>query len=224
MKRMFDEKHINELFKKPNVTEWSENHTGTGAMTQDGSVIVTNDNDAINANESTVYQFDHFDKKSGKYIYKLVSNQFTFPSASVENLKKNGVKFDVDDPSLWNANIAVNLYAGIVETAGLYAVPKYNVSTGYIFELKNELANNYVEIGTGGYLDTIAWIYWLKDYFIAKGCNITENGYQAIIPGKFIDIVSHTAQNTVAKITILPQEIELEPSREPLFKLITTEE
>lgn len=217
MKRMHE-------FLKPNVSEWSAKYEGTGDFTQDGTVIITNDEDQINANESTVYKFDHFDKKSGKFIYKLVSNQFTFPSASVEDLKKNGVKFDVDDQSLWNTDIAINYYGGIVETAGLYAVPKYDESTGYSFVLKNEPAHNYVEIGTGGYLDTIAWLKELKDYFISKGCEITADGYQAIIPGQYIEIVSHTVENTVAKITILPQEIALEPSRMPLFKLLTTEE
>ena len=80
MKRMHE-------FLNPNISEWNEHHTGTGVMTQDGTVICTNDEDLINANESTVYQFDHFDKATGKYIYKLVSNQFTLPSASVENYK-----------------------------------------------------------------------------------------------------------------------------------------
>ena len=217
MKRMHE-------FLGPNVSEWRAKYTGTGAMTQDGTVVCTNDEDLINANESTVYQFDHFDQKTGKFIYKLVSNQFTFPSASVENLKEYGVRFDVDDQSLWYTNITINYYGGIVETAGLYAVPKYNEATGYSFVLRNLPAHNYVEMGTGGYLDTIIWLKGLKDYFISKGCNITEDGYQAIIPGRYIEIVSHTVENTVAKINILPQEIALEPSREPIFKLIATKE
>ena len=218
MKRMHE-------FLKPNVSEWSEKHTGTGDFTQDGTVISTNDEDLINAKASTVYQFDHFDKKSGKYIYRLVSNQFAFPSASVEDLKTKGVRFDVDDQSLWYTDIAVNYYGAIVETGGLYAVPKYNESTGYSFVLKNEPAHNYVEIGTGGYLDTILWLRGLKDYFVSKGCDITDDGYYAIIPGKYIEIVSNTSGgDTVAKITILPQEIALEPSRMPLFKLLTTQE
>ena len=217
MKRMHE-------FLNPNISEWSARYTGTGTLTQDGTVICTNDEDLINANASTVYQFDHFDKKSGKFIYKLVSNQFTFPSASVENLKEYGVKFDVDDQSLWYTDIAINYYGGIVETAGLYAVPKYNEGTGYSFVLRNIPAHNYVEIGTGGYLDTIIWLKGLKEYFIGKGCTITEDGYQAIIPGKYIEIVSHTVENTVAKINILPQEITLEPSREPVFRLVTTQE
>ena len=217
MKRMHE-------FLSPNVSEWRAKYTGTGTMTQDGTVICTNDEDLINANASTVYQFDHFDQKTGKFIYKLVSNQFTFPSASVENLKEYGVRFDVDDQSLWYTNITINYYGGIVETAGLYAVPKYNEGTGYSFVLRNLPAHNYVEMGTGGYLDTIIWLKGLKDYFISKGCNITADGYQAIIPGRYIEIVSHTVENTVAKINILPQEITLEPSREPIFKLITTKE
>ena len=217
MKRMHE-------FLGPNVSEWRAKYTGTGTMTQDGTVICTNDEDLINANASTVYQFDHFDQKTGKFIYKLVSNQFTFPSASVENLKEYGVRFDVDDQSLWYTDITINYYGGIVETAGLYAVPKYNEGTGYSFVLRNVPAHNYVEMGTGGYLDTIIWLEGLKDYFISKGCSITEDGYQAIIPGRYIEIVSHTVENTVAKINILPQEITLEPSRDPIFKLITTQE
>ena len=217
MKRMHE-------FLGPNVSEWRAKYTGTGTMTQDGTVICTNDEDLINANASTVYQFDHFDQKTGKFIYKLVSNQFTFPSASVENLKEYGVRFDVDDQSLWYTDITINYYGGIVETAGLYAVPKYNEGTGYSFVLRNVPAHNYIEMGTGGYLDTIIWLEGLKDYFISKGCSITEDGYQAIIPGRYIEIVSHTVENTVAKINILPQEITLEPSRDPIFKLITTQE
>lgn len=218
MKRMHE-------FLKPNVSEWRTKYTGTGALEQDGTVIVTNDDDAINANASTVYQFDHFDSKTGKFIYRLVSNQFTFPSVAAGSLKKNGVKFDVDDQSLWSTDIAVNYYGGIVETAGLYAVPKKTAdgqSTEFV--LFNEPAHNYVEIATDGYLDTIAWIKGMGDYFISKGCGMTEDGYQAIIPGEFIEIVSETPQNTVAKITILPQEISLAPSHEPVFRLITTQE
>ena len=217
MKRMHE-------FLNPNISEWNEHHTGTGAMNQDGTVICTNDEDLISANASTVYQFDHFDKKSGKYIFKLVSNQFTFPSASVDNLKKYGVKFDVDDESLWNANIAITSYSGIVESAGLYAVPKRTTDGGYDYILMREPKHNYVSIGNGGYLDVVVWLHGLRDYFISEGCDVTADGYQAIIPGEYIEIVSHTVENTVAKITILPQEIALEPSRPPLFRLITTEE
>ena len=218
MKRMHE-------FLNPNISEWSEQHTGTGTMTQDGTVICTNDEDLINANASTVYQFDHFDKKSGRFIFRLVSNQFTFPSAGVGSIKKNGVKFDVDDQSLWNTDIAVNYYGGVVETAGLYAVPKKTADGQSIeFVLMNKPAHSYVEIATAGYLDTITWIEGLGDYFISQGCNTTEDGYQAIIPGQYIEIVSETPQNTVAKITILPQEIAIAPERRPLFRLITTEE
>ena len=212
-------------FLGPNVSEWRAKYTGTGTMTQDGTVICTNDDDLINANASTVYQFDHFDQKSGKFIYRLVSNEFTFPSAAVGSVKKNGVKFDVDDQSLWNTDIEVNYYGGIVETAGLYAVPKKTKDgTSTEFVLFNEPAHNYVEIATAGYLDLITWIKGMGEYFISKGCTLTEDGYQAIIPGQYIEIVSDTSQNTVAKITILPQEIALEPERRPLFRLITTEE
>ena len=217
MKRMHE-------FLNPNISEWSEQHTGTGTMTQDGTVICTNDEDLINANTSTVYKFDHFDKQSGKFIFRLVSNQFTLPSASVENLKEYGVKFDVDDESLWNTDIAVTSYSGIVESAGLYAVPKRTTDGGYDYVLMREQNHNYVSIGNGGYLDVMEWLHEMKDYFISKGCNITDDGYQAIIPGKYIEIVSHTVADTVAKITILPQEIALEPSRPPLFRLITTQE
>ena len=218
MKRMHE-------FLNPNVSEWSAKYTGTGALTQDGTVIVTNDDDAINANESTVYQLDHFDKKSGKFIYRLVSNEFTFPSATIGSVKKNGVKFDVDDQSLWYTDIVVNYYGGIVETAGLYAVSKKKAGAeGTDFVLLDEPAHNYVEMATDGYLDTVAWLFWLKDYFISKGCDITDDGYQAIIPGEFIEIVSDTSTGTVAKLTILPQEIALDPKRHPLFRLITTQE
>ena len=218
MKRMHE-------FLGPNVSEWRARYTGTGTMTQDGTVICTNDEDLINANASTVYQFDHFDQKTGKFIYRLVSNQFTFPSASVENLKEYGVRFDIDDQSLWSTDITVNYYGSIVETAGLYAVPKKKASgEGTEYILFNEPAHNYVEIATAGYLDLITWLKGLKDYFISKGCNTTEDGYQAIIPGQYIEIVSHTVENTAAKITILPQEIAIEPERNPLFRLITTQE
>lgn len=217
MKRMHE-------FLGPNVSEWSAKYTGTGTFTQDGTVICTNDEDLINANASTVYQLDHFDKKSGKFIYKLVSNQFTFPSAAIGSVKKNGVQFDIDDQSLWYTDIVINYYGGIVETGGLYAVPKKKASgEGTEFVLLDEPAHNYVEMATDGYLDTIAWLNGLKDYFISKGCDITDDGYKAIIPGEFIEIVSETSTNTVAKLTILPQEIALEPKRFPLFRLITTQ-
>lgn len=217
MKRMHD-------FLNPNVSEWRESHTGTGIMTQDGTAIITNDEDQINANTSTVYKFDHFDKKTGNYIFRLVSNEFTFPSASVENLKEYGVKFDIDDESLWMLNTEIKYYGAIVETGGLYAVPKKQAGGGTGWELKNEPPHNYVQFDTDGYLDVFQWLEWMENYFISKGCNITADGYYAIIPGRYIDIVSKTPENTVAKITILPQEISVPPSRDPIFKLITTQE
>ena len=217
MKRMHE-------FLNPNVSEWRESHTGTGIMTQDGTVICTNDEDLINANASTVYQFDHFDKKSGNYIFRLVSNQFTFPSGSVDNLKEYGVKFDIDDESLWNLNTEIKYYGAIVETGGLYAVPKKQANGGVGWELINEPPHNYVQFDTDGYLDVFQWLEWMEKYFVSKGCSITADGYQAVIPGKYIEIVSHTVENTVAKITILPQEISVPPSRDPIFRLITTQE
>ena len=217
MKRMYE-------FLSPNVSDWNSRHTGTGAMTQDGTVVISNDDDAISANASTVYQFDHLDKNTGKYIFKLVSNQFTFPSVSPSSLKQNGVKFDVDDESLWQVDIAIQYYSGIVGPAGLYAVPKHRQDGGFEYVLKSEQANSYIEIGTAGYLKIAPWLFWLKDYFISKGCNITADGYQAIIPGEYIEIVSDTPTDTIAKITILPQEIALEPERTPLYRLITTEQ
>ena len=211
-------------FLKPNVSEWRESHTGTGIITQDGTAIITNDEDQINANTSTVYKFDHFDKATGNYIFKLVSNQFTFPSASVENLKEFGVKFDIDDESLWSFNTEIKYYGAIVETGGLYVIPKKQANGGTGWELINEPPHNYVQFDTDGYLDVFQWLEWMENYFISKGCGITADGYYAIIPGKYIEIVSHTVENTVAKITILPQEISIAPSRDPIYKLITTEE
>ena len=61
MKRMHE-------FLNPNLYDWQERHTGTGALTQDGSVVTSNDDDLISAAASTVYQFDHFDKATGKVI------------------------------------------------------------------------------------------------------------------------------------------------------------
>ena len=223
MKRMHE-------FLNPGLHDWEQRHTGTGAMTQDGSVVITNDDDAINANESTVYQFDHFDKSTGKYVFRLVSNQFTFPSAGVESLKKNGVKFDVDDESLWFPNITVEYLSALVGAAGLYAVSKKNAAGNtYEYKLRNCFANEQQEIYTDGSLEIASFhengfLATLKNTFVEAGCNLTPDGYQAIIPGEYIEIVSDTPQNTVAKITLLPQEIAIAPTHEPVFKVVATEE
>lgn len=226
MKRMHE-------FLKPELFNWQEHHTGTGALEQDGSVIYSNDDDSIAANASTVYQLDHFDADSGKYIYKLVSNQFTFPSVAAGSLKENGVKFDVDDESIWVQNIIISSLVALVKNPGLYAWPaktKINGIDTYQYKLMvhgsgtgAELyCNGSLQIGPSylgnGFLET------LKKIFLEAGCTLTPDGYQAIIPGKYIEIVSDTAQNTVAKITILPQEIGIAPDHEPVFRLISTSE
>ena len=199
-------------------------------MTQDGTVVITNDDDAINANTSTVYQFDHFDKSTGKNVFRLASNQFTFPSAGVGSIKKNGVKFDVDDESLWNPNITVQFLAALVGPAGLYAVPKKNAAGDtYEYKLDNCFAGQETEIYTDGSLEIASYhengfLATLKNTFVEAGCNLTADGYYAIIPGKYIEIVSDTAQNTIAKITILPQEIAIAPTHEPVYRLVSSEE
>lgn len=222
MKRMHE-------FLNPGLYNWQEHHTGTGALEQDGSVIATNDNDAIYANTSTVYQLDHFDKDSGKYIYKLVSNQFTFPSVAAGSLKENGVKFDVDDESIWVQNITISSVVALVKNPGLYAWPtktKINGVDTYRYQLTvhgsgtgAELyCNGGLEIGPtylgNGFLET------LKKIFVEAGCNLTPDGYQAIIPGEYIEMVSADT----AKITILPKEIGIAPDHEPVFRLISTVE
>ena len=222
MKRMHE-------FLNPGLFNWEEHHTGTGALEQDGTVIYSNDDDAIYANKSTVYQLDHFDKDSGKYIYKLVSNQFTFPSVAAGSLKKNGVKFDVDDESIWEQNITISSLVALVKNSGLYAWPKKTQINGvdtYEYKLTvhqsgtgaEMYCNGGLEIGPtylgNGFLET------LKKIFIEAGCNLTEDGYQAIIPGEYIEMVSADT----AKITILPQEIGIAPDHEPVFRLITTQE
>ena len=223
MKRMHE-------FLNPGLHEWEQQHTGTGSMTQDGTVVITNDDDAISANTSTVYQFDHFDKATGKYVFRLVSNQFTFPSAGVGSIKKNGVKFDVDDESLWTPNITVSYFAALVGNAGLYAVPKKNAAgDSYEYKLNNCFANQQNEIYTDGSLEIASYhengfLNTLKNIFVEAGCNLTADGYYAIIPGEYIEIVSDTPQNTVAKITILPQEIAIAPTHEPVFRLVATQE
>ena len=222
MKRMHE-------FLNPELFNWQEHHTGTGALEQDGTVIYSNDDDSIAANASTVYQLDHFDADSGKYIYKLVSNQFTFPSVAAGSLKKNGVKFDVDDESIWVQNITISSLTALVKNPGLYAWPKKTQINGvdtYRYELTVHYSgtgaemycNGGLEIGPtylgNGFLET------LKKIFIEAGCNLTPDGYQAIIPGEYIEMVN---ANT-AKITILPQEIGIAPDHEPVFRLITTVE
>lgn len=220
MKRMHE-------FLNPELFNWQERHTGTGALEQDGSVIYSNDEDSIAANASTVYQLDHFDADSGKYIYKLVSNQFTFPSVAAGSLKENGVKFDVDDESIWVQNITVSSLTALVKNPGLYAWPskKDGVDT-YEYKLMVLISgsgsqlycNGSIEIGPtyggNGFLET------LKKIFLEAGCNLTPDGYQAIIPGEYIEMVN---ANT-AKITILPQEIGIAPDHEPVFKLVATSE
>lgn len=222
MKRMHE-------FLQPELFNWEERHTGTGALEQDGTVIYSNDDDSIAANASTVYQLDHFDADSGKYIYKLVSNQFTFPSVAAGSLKKNGVKFDVDDESIWVQNITISSLVALVKNAGLYAWPtkiqKNGVDT-YEYQLMVNISgsgsqlycNGSLEIGPtylgNGFLET------LKKIFLEAGCTLTEDGYQAIIPGKYIEMVN---ANT-AKITILPKEIGIAPNHEPVFRLVATSE
>ena len=220
MKRMHE-------FLNPELFNWQEKHTGTGALEQDGTVIYSNDEDSIAANASTVYQLDHFDKDSGKYIYKLVSNQFTFPSVAAGSLKENGVKFDVDDESIWVQNITISSLTALVKNPGLYAWPsptRINGVDTYQYQLMLLISgsgsqfycNGSIEIGPtylgNGFLET------LKKIFLEAGCSLTEDGYQAIIPGKYIEMVN---ANT-AKITILPQEIGIAPDHEPVFKLIST--
>ena len=217
MKRMHE-------FLNPGLFNWQERHTGTGALTQDGTVISSNDDDLINATESIVYQLDHFDKATGKYIFKLVNNQFTFPSVSAESLKANGIRFDVDDESIWIQNVTVEYLSPFVKNGGLYAWPVAGTN-GYEYKLL-EQAGGYSgnDVYIDGGIDIYDWIHEMKDYFISKGCNITNDGYKAIIPGEFIEIVSSNAQQTVAKITILPQEIGIAPNHPAIFRLITTQE
>ena len=218
-------KRMHELLK-PGFFNWQERHTGTGALTQDGTVISSNDDDLINATESVVYQLDHFDKATGKYIFKLVSNQFTFPSVSAESLKENGVRYDVDDESIWIQNVTVEHIAPFVKNGGLYAWPlKTTDGNSYEYKFVTQ-AGGYSgnDVYTDGGIDIYGWIHEMKEYFISKGCNITADGYYAIIPGEYLEIVSSNAQNTVAKITILPKEISIAPNHPQIYKLITTQE
>lgn len=218
-------KRMHEILN-PGLFNWQERHTGTGALTQDGTVISSNDEDLINATESVVYQLDHFDANSGKYIFKLVNNQFTFPSVSPESLKENGVRYDVDDESIWIQNVTVENIRPFVKNGGLYAWP-FKTADGSTFEYKfvpqaGGFSGN--DVYTNGGINIFDWIHEMKDYFISKGCNLTADGYYAIIPGEFIEIVSSNAQNTVAKITILPQEIGIAPDHPEIYKLVTTQE
>ena len=213
-------------FLNPGRYNGEETHTGTGALEQDGSVIYSNDADSIAANASTVYQLDHFDKATGKYIFKLVNNQFTFPSVSPESLKENGVRYDVDDESIWIQNVTVTYIRPFVKNGGLYAWPKKRAGTDtYDYQFVPQ-SGGYSgnDVYTAGGINIYDWVHEMKDYFISKGCNLTEDGYQAIIPGRYIEIVSHTVENTVAKITILPKEIGIAPNHPPIFRLITTQD
>lgn len=216
-------KRMHELLN-PGFYNWQERHTGTGALTQDGTVISSNDEDLINATESVVYQLDHFDANSGKYIFKLVNNQFTFPSVSPGSLKENGVRYDVDDESIWIQNVTVENIRPFVKNGGLYAWPVAGAD-GYEYKLLGQ-AGGYSgnDVYTDGGIDIFDWIHEMKDYFVSKGCDITADGYYAIIPGRYLEIVSSTAQNTVAKITILPQEIGIAPNHPTIYRLITTQE
>lgn len=227
---MFEEKHINELFKKPDLYGWEERHAGTGAMTQDGSVVTSNDDKLIGAAESTVYQFDHFDKATGKYVFRLASNQFTFAGVGIGSLKENGVKFDIDDDTYWNPNITVSFIAPLVGVAGLYGVPKKNAANDdYEYKLSNLVAHEQTQIYTDGTLEMASqykngFLATLKNIFIEAGCTLTEDGYQAIIPGKYLEIVKDTSSENIIKITLLPQEIAIAPAHQPIFRLVAIQD
>ena len=222
-------KRMHELLN-PGLHDWQEHHTGTGAMTQDGSVVISNDEDLIAAAASTVYQFDHFDNASGKYVFRLASNQFTFSGVGIGSLKENGVRFDVDDDTYWNPNITVTYIAPIVGVAGLYGVPKKNAAGDDCeYKLRNCFAGEQQELYTNGNLEMASYLEHgflntLKNIFLEAGCTLTEDGYQAIIPGKYLEIVKDTSTENIIKITLLPQEIALAPNHEPVFRLVTTQE
>ena len=213
MKRMHE-------FLNPGLYNWQERHTGTGALEQDGSVIYSNDDDSIAANASTVYQLDHFDADSGKYIFKLVSNQFTFPSVAAGSLKENGVKFDVDDESIWIQNVTVENIRPFVKNGGLYAWPTKTTDGSYEYKFVTQ-ASGYSgnDVYTDSGINIYDWIHEMKDYFISKGCNLTPDGYQVIIPGEYLEMVS----TDTVKITILPQEIGIAPNHPAIYKLMTTQ-
>ena len=223
MKRMHE-------FLKPGLHNWTEHHTGTGAMTQDGSVVTSNDDDLMAAAASTVYQFDHFDKATGKYIFKLVNNQFKFSGVGIGSLKENGVRFDIDDDTYWNPNITVSSIYALVGADGLYGVPRKNAAgDDYEYKLRNLFAGGQTEIYTDGNLEIASYhengfLATLKNIFLEAGCTLTEDGYQAIIPGKYLEIVKDTSAENIIKITLLPQEIAIAPNHKPVFRLITTQE
>ena len=223
MKRMHE-------FLNPGLHDWTEHHTGTGAMTQDGSVVISNDDDMIGAAASTVYQFDHFDKATGKYVFRLVSNQFTFGGVGIGSLKENGVRFDIDDDTYWNPNITVSFIAPLVGADGLYGVPRKNAAgDDYEYKLRNLFAGGQTEIYTDGNLEMASYhedgfLATLKNIFLEAGCTLTPDGYQAIIPGKYLEIVKDTSAENVIKITLLPQEIAIAPNHYPVYRLITTQE
>ena len=223
MKRMHE-------FLNPGLHNWTEHHTGTGAMTQDGSVVTSNDDDLIAAAASTVYQFDHFDKATGKYVFRLVSNQFTFGGVGIGSLKENGVRFDIDDETYWNPNITVTYIAPLVGVDGLYGVPKKNAAgDDSEYKLRILFAGAQTELYTNGNLEMASYhkngfLATLKNIFLEAGCTLTEDGYQAIIPGKYLEIVKDTSAQNIIKITLLPQEIAIAPNHEPVFRLVTTQE
>ena len=223
MKRMHE-------FLNPRLHDWQERHTGTGAMTQDGSVVTSNDDDLMAAAASTVYQFDHFDKATGKYVFRLVSNQFTFSGVGIGSLKENGVRFDIDDETYWNSNITVSYIAPLIGADGFYGVPKKNAAGDDCeYKLHNCFAGERQELYTNSTLEIASYyehgfLKTLKNIFLEAGCTLTPDGYQAIIPGKYLEIVKDTSTENIIKITLLPQEIALAPNHEPVFRLITTQE
>ena len=223
MKRMHE-------FLNPGLHDWAEYHTGTGAMTQDGSVVTSNDDDLMAAAASTVYQLDHFDKATGKYIFRLASNQFTFGGVNIGSLKENGVRFDIDDDAYWNPNITVSGLYTLVGAAGLYAAPKKNAAgDAYEYKLDKCFANQQTEIYTSGTLEMASYfehglLNTLKNIFLEAGCTLTADGYQAIIPGKYLEIVKDTSAENIIKITLLPQEIAIAPDHEPVFRIVATSE
>lgn len=221
-------KRMHEILK-PGLYNWTERHTGTGALTQDGSVVTSNDGDLMGAAASTVYQFDHFDKATGKYVFRLASNQFTFGGVNIGSLKENGVRFDIDDETYWNPNITVSYIAPLVGVAGLYAIHAKDSPNSGGYELRNCFAGQQQEIYTNGTLEMASYfengfLGTLKNIFLEAGCTLTEDGYQAIIPGKYLEIVKDTSAENIIKITLLPQEIAIAPNHQPVFRLITTQE